>query len=106
MAASIEWLSLALPSNPTRSDAGMPRRFHQPEAFHFLVKRRAIDAQGIGRGVAIPIVELEDVHDDRPLRRFHGIFQWRTGGGQRMRGLAGGQLHRQLLDANLRSSAE
>src|SRR5579871_5725142 len=42
----------------------------QAETLHLLVKRRAVDAQGVGRGVPIPLVAFQHFEDDPPLGFF------------------------------------
>jgi hypothetical protein len=52
--------------NPKLVGSGLARTF-QAEALHFFVERRAVDAEGFGCGVAVPVVTLEHVQNDLPL---------------------------------------
>ena len=47
----------------------------QAEAFHLLVERRAIDAELVGRGVAIPAVRFEHFANDLPLGAFERFLE-------------------------------
>ena len=61
--------------------AGDELAVFQAEALHLLVERRAIDAELIGRRVAIPAVRFEHVANDLPLRSFERFLQRLLAGG-------------------------
>src|ERR687896_261420 len=45
------------------------------ESFHLLVERRAIDAQLVGRGVAVPVVRFQHVANDLALGAFERFLE-------------------------------
>ena len=62
-------------------------RILQTQLLHLLVERRAVDAEQLGGGVAIPIVRLQRVENDlafrgvqRGLERYAGRWLYDHGG--------------------------
>ena len=69
--------------NESQVGHGLP---HEPSLFktkplHLLVERRAIDPQGIGGEVAVPLVAFEHFQNDLPLRRFERLLERASGDG-------------------------
>src|SRR5207253_6535887 len=79
-------------------------RVHQAQPLHFLIERGAIDAQGIGGGVAVPVVRLEYIENDRSLGHFHRVLQRFAGNRLNADWLTCRNVARQVLDANARST--
>ena len=47
----------------------------EPELFHLLVERRAVHAEGVGRGITVPAVGLQNVENDLPFGLFESLFE-------------------------------
>ncbi len=47
----------------------------QPQPLHLLVERRAVDAQRVGGGVAVPRAGFKHFENDLPLRAFQGLLE-------------------------------
>ena len=47
----------------------------EAQPLHLLVERRAVDAELVGRRVAVPAVRFEHVENDLPLRAFEGFLE-------------------------------
>ena len=56
----------------------------QPEPLHLLVERGAVDAQRLGRDVAVPVVGFEHLADDLPLGALQRLLE--RAAGDRIRG--------------------
>src|SRR5437763_316050 len=91
--------------NPALS-SHMSGRVHQAQPLHLLIERGAVDPQGIGRSVAIPVVRLEYIENDRPLGYFHRVFQRFAGDRLHADRLTGGDVAGQVFDANARSTTK
>ena len=76
--------------------AGHVTGLFQLKTLHFLVERRAVDAQNLGRCVAVPVVAFKHFEDDLPFRTFQGLFERmaadRASGDRRGDGQVGGQV--------------
>ena len=85
-------------------------RLVQSEPAHFLVERRAIDAQLIGRCVAVPVIFFQYLEDDLAFGTFESLFECLLTiclGKHQRAGSAGlNEVRRQVIESDARTATQ